>query len=172
VKCLVEALDVQLQEMQKRDAVILKLVDEVGDHNKRVELMSTKNEEIGVPTCKICCRASNVVTKCDNHTEDDGIVGCSFCALNKCPLCRSENIYHEIIGGSNNDTAATSSTDDDDEDVVTAAPKVKIIKKVRRPNNQRAAASKTKKAIKKQQFQQDREKWLAEEKQSSSNNNN
>mmetsp|Transcript_20681 Transcript_20681/g.18096 ORF Transcript_20681/g.18096 Transcript_20681/m.18096 type:complete len:133 (+) Transcript_20681:262-660(+) len=98
VKCLVEALDIQLQEMQKRDSVILKLVDEIGDHNKRIDLLSEKAEESGLPACNICCRNTNVFTKCDNHADDDGIVGCSFCALNKCPLCRSENIYHVIHG--------------------------------------------------------------------------
>jgi len=81
VKCLVEALDVQLQEIQKRDAVILKLIEELNEHNERINLLSDKGEEEGLPACKICFRNTNVVTKCDNHIDDDGVVGCAFCAL-------------------------------------------------------------------------------------------
>jgi hypothetical protein len=72
----------------------------LNEHNERINLLSDKGEEEGLPACKICFRNTNVVTKCDNHSDDDGVVGCAFCALNKCPMCRNENVYHTIIGSS------------------------------------------------------------------------
>jgi len=97
IKCLIEAIELQAYEIHKRDAVIFNLAEEITEKNEKIELFSKHGEEKGLPECKVCCRNTDIVVRCDNHSDDDNIVGCVFCALKKCPLCRSENIYQSKL---------------------------------------------------------------------------
>lgn len=97
VGILSETADLQTLEIKKRDHSISSLRKDVAEHNKRIELLSDKFEENGYPACDICCRNPPVVTICKNHPEGEQIVGCVFCALRKCPLCRSKNLERSFI---------------------------------------------------------------------------
>jgi len=97
VGILSETADLQTLEIKKRDHSISSLRKDVAEHNKRIELLSDKFEENGYPACDICCRNPPVVTICKNHPEGEQIVGCVFCALRKCPLCRSKNLERSFV---------------------------------------------------------------------------
>jgi len=97
VGILSETADLQTLEIKKRDHTISSLRKDVSEHNKRIELLSEKFEDNGYPACDICCRNPPVVTICKNHPEGEQIVGCVFCALRKCPLCRSKNLERSFI---------------------------------------------------------------------------
>ena len=97
VGILSETADLQTLEIKKRDHTISSLRKDVAEHNKRIELISEKFEENGYPACDICCRNPPIVTLCKNHAEGEQIVGCIFCALRKCPMCRSKNLERSFV---------------------------------------------------------------------------
>lgn len=97
VGLLSETTDLQALEIKKRDHNISSLRKEIAEHNKRIELLSEKCEQEGFPACNICCRNPPVVTICKNHCEADQVVGCVFCALRKCPICRNKDIERSFV---------------------------------------------------------------------------
>ena len=94
---LSETADLQTLEIKKRDHNISSLRKDVAEHTKRIELISEKFEENGYPACDICCRNPPIVTICKNHPEGEQIVGCVFCALRKCPMCRNKNLERSFV---------------------------------------------------------------------------
>jgi len=97
VGLLLETADLQMLEIKKRDNSISSLRKDIKDHNKRMQVISDKCEENGFPACNVCCRNPPVVTICKNHCEADQVVGCAFCALNKCPICRNKDIERSFV---------------------------------------------------------------------------
>lgn len=96
-RILSETTELQTLEVKKRDHSILSLRKDVAEHSKRIEVLSHKFEENGYRACNICCRNPPIVTICKNHPEGEQIVGCIFCALRKCPMCRNKNLERSFI---------------------------------------------------------------------------
>jgi len=92
--CLSEALEIQHLEICRRDHLIKNQVKDLSEHKKRINVLSDKYEENGYPACNLCFRHPPILSKCENHPEEDQIVGCVFCALQKCPICRGTKIKH------------------------------------------------------------------------------
>lgn len=97
VGILTETAEIQTLEIKKRDHTISSLRKDVAEHNRRIEVMSDNFEKNDYPACNICCRNPPVVTICRNHPEGEQIVGCIFCALRKCPMCRSKQIERSFV---------------------------------------------------------------------------
>jgi hypothetical protein len=97
VGLLTETSNLQELEIKKRDHNISSLRRDIAEHNKRIELISEQYEENGFPACKICFRNPPITTICKNHCEEDQEVGCIFCALRKCPICRNRDIERSFL---------------------------------------------------------------------------
>jgi rubrerythrin len=97
VGLLTETSNLQTLEIKKRDHNISSLRKDISEHNKRIELISEQYEENGFPVCKICFRNPPIMTICKNHCEEDQEVGCIFCALRKCPICRNKDIERSFL---------------------------------------------------------------------------
>jgi hypothetical protein len=97
VGLMTETSNLQTLEIKKRDHNISSLRKDISEHNKRIELISEHYEENGFPACKLCCRNPPMMTICKNHCEEDQEVGCIFCALRKCPICRNKDIERSFL---------------------------------------------------------------------------
>lgn len=97
VGVLSETVDIQTLEIKKRDYAVSSLRKDIRDHNRRIEIMSENFEKNGYPACDICCRNPPIITMCKNHSEGEQIVGCVFCALQKCPMCRNKKVERSFV---------------------------------------------------------------------------
>jgi len=97
LNCLTETVEIQHLEACRRESILHAQAKDLSEHKTRINVLSDLHEENGYPPCNICFRHAPVMTICENHQKEDQVVGCIFCALKKCPMCRNTDVKQVFV---------------------------------------------------------------------------